>query len=257
MRHGFALLWRVVLAVLAAIIGLVLAPSAVAGGEQQVPVVATYAYDAHCPFDAPGDTTTERGPPATDDVHTACDTVDRRSHGASAYADGPTTRPGTTYAHTSAAVPVALATTTTSGDGEVADGDLSMLSGARSAAKGLANEVPAYAGGKTAGTLVGPGGAENALISGWHPPAALMPKGTPGMNIVTKSHVEAHAAAIMRNEGLANATLWINRAPCGGATGCRNLLPRMVPSGSTLTINVVPNGSARSIVETLIIRGVG
>lgn len=135
MRHGFALLWRVVLAVLAAIIGLVLVPSAVAGGEQQVPVVATYAYDAHCPFDAPGDTTTERGPPATDDVHTACDTVDRRSHGASAYADGSTTCPGTTYAHTSAAVPVALATTTTSGDGEVADGDLSMLSGARSAAK--------------------------------------------------------------------------------------------------------------------------
>ncbi len=101
------------------------------------------------------------------------------------------------------------------------------------------------------------GGAEEALISGWHPPAAVMPKGTPGMNIVTKSHVEAHAAAVMRNEGLSEATLWINRAPCSGAAGCAAMLPRMVPEGSTLTINVVPNGSAGAISETLIIRGVG
>jgi len=77
------------------------------------------------------------------------------------------------------------------------------------------------------------------------------------MNIVTKSHVEAHAAAIMRDEGLTEATLWINRAPCSGAPGCATLLPRMVPRGSTLTIKVVPNGSSGPITETLIIRGVG
>jgi hypothetical protein len=95
------------------------------------------------------------------------------------------------------------------------------------------------------------------MISGWHPPAAAMPKGTPGMNIVTKSHVEAHAAAVMRNEGLTEATLWINRSPCGGVTGCAAMLPRMVPRGSTLTIHVVPNGSAGSVAENLIIRGGG
>lgn len=77
------------------------------------------------------------------------------------------------------------------------------------------------------------------------------------MNIVTKSHVEAHAAAIMRNEGLTDATLWINRAPCGGATGCDAMLPRMVPDGSTLTINVVASGSTGSIADTRIIKGVG
>ncbi|WP_171906854.1 DUF6531 domain-containing protein [Jiangella alba] len=125
------------------------------------------------------------------------------------------------------------------------------------ASGGLATEVPAYAGSRTAGTLVTPDGAEFPLISGWHPPAASMPQGTPGMNIVTKSHVEAHAAAIMRNQGLSEATLWINRAPCGGKPGCAAMLPRMVPSGSTLTINVVPNGSAGSIADTLIIRGIG
>ncbi|WP_258543943.1 RHS repeat-associated core domain-containing protein [Streptomyces ipomoeae] len=85
-----------------------------------------------------------------------------------------------------------------------------------------ANTVPAYAGGKTSGTLVRPDGSEVPLISGQHPPGWTMPKGTPGMNRVTKSHVEAHAAATMRNEGLTSATLWINRAPCqaGKLTGC-------------------------------------
>ncbi|SDP67192.1 RHS repeat-associated core domain-containing protein [Pedococcus dokdonensis] len=125
------------------------------------------------------------------------------------------------------------------------------------AAETLAKQVPAYAGGKTSGTLVRASGTEEALISGWHPPAAAMPKGTPGMNIVTKSHVEAHAASIMRNERLTEATLWINRSPCGSVNGCGNLLPRMVPNGATLTINVVPDGSAGAIAETLTIRGVG
>jgi SCP1.201-like deaminase len=141
--------------------------------------------------------------------------------------------------------------------GQPPSGPRSPRSRKAKATKALANEVPAYAGKKTAGTLVRPGGSEEVLESGWHPPASAMPKGTPGMNIVTKSHVEAHAAAIMRNEGLVEATLWINRAPCGGVAGCAALLPRMVPTGATLTIQVVPEGSLGTVVETIVIVGVG
>ena len=119
--------------------------------------------------------------------------------------------------------------------------------------------VPKYGdlGSKTSGTLVRPDGTAVSLISGWHPPASLMPKGTPGMDIVTKMHVEAHAAAIMRLDGLKTATLWLNRTPCAGITGCEHLLPRMVPQGSELLIHIVSNGSSANIVRTLLVKGVG
>ena len=125
------------------------------------------------------------------------------------------------------------------------------------AARGVTNEVPAYAGGKTSGTLVRPDGSEIPLVSGWSGPASAMPKGTPGMNLITKAHVEAHAAAVMRTERLSEATLWINRAPCAGPTGCATLLPRMVPTGSTLTVHIVPSGSGGRIAGTLVVEGVG
>ena len=81
--------------------------------------------------------------------------------------------------------------------------------------------------------------------------------GNPGMNIVTKMHVEAHAAAIRRLDGLKTATLWLNRAPCAGITGCEHLLPRIVPQGSELLIHIVPNGGSANIVGTLLVEGVG
>ncbi len=84
-----------------------------------------------------------------------------------------------------------------------------------------------------------------------------MPKGTPGMNMVTKSHVEAHAAATMRNEHLTEATLFLNREPCAGRTGCAAMLPRMVPAGATLTIKIVPDGSAGEVARTIVIHGIG
>lgn len=73
-------------------------------------------------------------------------------------------------------------------------------------------------------------------------------------NIV--GHVEAHAAALMRQEGLTNATLYINRMPCPAVNGCMVNLPRMVPRGSTLTIHVMPDGSAGART-TLTIIGMG
>jgi len=86
---------------------------------------------------------------------------------------------------------------------------------------------------------------------------AVSKKGTRGMNMVTKIHVEAHAAAIMRLDGLKTATLCLIRAPCAGITGCEHLLPRMVPAGSELLIHIVPNGSPANIVGTLLVEGAG
>jgi hypothetical protein len=119
-------------------------------------------------------------------------------------------------------------------------------------------KVPPYGelGKKTSGTFIRPDGSEIPLVSGWHPPASQLPS-TPGMNIVTKMHVEAHAAATMRTEGLTTGTLWINKVPCPGIRGCAYLLPRMVPTGAELTIHVVPNGSMSDILTTIIVKGIG
>jgi RHS repeat-associated protein len=120
----------------------------------------------------------------------------------------------------------------------------------------LAHPVPPYMGHGTSGTLVLPAGSEVPLVSGWKGPAASLPR-TEGLNIVTKSHVEGHAAAVMRSDKIREATLWINRSPCPGPRGCSTLLPRMVPDGSTLTIYVVPNGSAGQITQTIVVQGIG
>jgi hypothetical protein len=61
------------------------------------------------------------------------------------------------------------------------------------------------------------------------------------MNWRIKSHVEAHAAAIMREQGLKDATLYINQAPCAGTTGCGSMLSKMLPEGARLRV-IGPNG---------------
>lgn len=64
-----------------------------------------------------------------------------------------------------------------------------------------------------------------------------MPKGTPGFNILTRTHVEGEAAAIMRQQGMNHADLYINRAsPCTIPQGCDALLPRMLPEGALLRV---------------------
>jgi hypothetical protein len=92
--------------------------------------------------------------------------------------------------------------------------------------------LPKYSGGKTEGILRA-GSKEMPLHSGWDGPASQLPKGTRGFDIVTRTHVEGHAAAVMRMEGLQEATLYINNPPC---PSCTKLLPRMLPKGAELTI---------------------
>jgi uncharacterized protein YukE len=67
-------------------------------------------------------------------------------------------------------------------------------------------------------------------------------------NIIT--HAEAQASAIMRLKNITNATLYIDRDPClgDGTNGCAQMLNRMVPKGSYLT--VYSPGTAQVIVGT-------
>lgn len=118
-------------------------------------------------------------------------------------------------------------------------------------------EFPAYGGGKTSGVLVRPDGSEVPLQSGRSGPALDLPKPRPGMNGRIVTHVEAHAAAIMRTEGLQDATLWINRMPCPEDNGCLVNLSRMVPTGSTLNVYVMENGSEGDFTDWFNVTGTG
>lgn len=146
------------------------------------------------------------------------------------------------------------------------DGDIGSASGSTDAPRpetdaGVAAEdVPqlaTYGGGETSGVLVRSDGSATDLTSGLKGPSALLPKPRPGMNGNIVGHVESHAAALMRQEGLDEAALWINRAPCGGPNGCAANLSRMVPQGSTLNVFVMPGGSAAEFEDWFIVTGTG
>ncbi len=98
-----------------------------------------------------------------------------------------------------------------------------------------APRVPTYNNKKATGVLR-INGVDVTLVSGRSGTAASMPSVARGMNGITKTHVEGHAAAVMHQTGVRSATLYINRVPCAGAGGCDRLLPRMLPTGATLTV---------------------
>ncbi len=57
-------------------------------------------------------------------------------------------------------------------------------------------------------------------------------------------HVEGHAAAAMRRDGIWDATLYLNMKPCKGPGGCLERLEEVMPDGSRLTIfKIFKNGS--------------
>ena len=47
-----------------------------------------------------------------------------------------------------------------------------------------------------------------------------MPQGAAGFNIITRSHVEGHAAATMQTLNLTNGTLYLNNVPMRRGRGC-------------------------------------
>jgi hypothetical protein len=119
-----------------------------------------------------------------------------------------------------------------------------------------AGRLPAYAGGKTSGVFMS-GATEFDLLSGVKGPAQSFPTGTPGFNGYFRRHVEGHAAAYMRQEGIKDATVFINRTtPCGGtclkAIKSAGGFPRIrvaLPKGYTLRV-VTSDG------QVLIFKGV-
>jgi hypothetical protein len=117
---------------------------------------------------------------------------------------------------------------------------------AAKAADDVMARLPAYSGGKTQGIFEA-GGKQVDLISGYKGPSASLPRGTPGMHGNIKSHVEAHAAALMRQGGIDEATLYINQIPCRGVRACDAMLPESArlhvrgPNGFRKTYTGLPD----------------
>ena len=80
------------------------------------------------------------------------------------------------------------------------------------------------------------------LQSGYDGPAATM-RGNTGFDRIILSHVEGHAAALMSEQGITEATLYINNPKI--CDSCTRLLPSMLPSGATLHV-VLPDGTVVS-----------
>jgi hypothetical protein len=114
--------------------------------------------------------------------------------------------------------------------------------------------LPRFTGKKTSGLLMA-GGRTFSLSSGRSGPASNMPTDAPGMteDMIIRDHVEAHAAATMRQEGLSNGELWINNpsGPCLGNRGCDVNLPHMLPEGAKLTVHY-PDGDAGWISKSYV-----
>jgi RHS repeat-associated protein len=72
------------------------------------------------------------------------------------------------------------------------------------------------------------------LSSGWSGPAASMPKGSSGFDIVTRTHVEGHAAAFMQKQGIQEGTLYINNPVI--CPSCDRNLPYMLGPGRTMQV---------------------
>ena len=99
--------------------------------------------------------------------------------------------------------------------------------------------IAPFAGKKSEGILETTEGAYY-LISGRQGPASKMGGKGSGFDNYTKTHVEGHAAALMRQLGVTEARVYVNNPRI--CTPCTNLLPRMLPPGAKLEV-ITPNGS--------------
>lgn len=99
--------------------------------------------------------------------------------------------------------------------------------------------LPIYKGGKAQGIL-DTGNELIPLESGYKGPSARMPEDAPGMraDMPNRSHIEAHAATIMREQGLNEATFYINKEPCTPLMGCNENLKHMLPEDATLHVKI-------------------
>ena len=82
---------------------------------------------------------------------------------------------------------------------------------------------------------------EVPLQSGIQGPAQQLPRGLPGLSIVTRTHVEAHVAALMEQRGIRQGVLVINNPTCsyihyGRTRGCSVHFEDWLPRESQVTV---------------------
>jgi hypothetical protein len=93
--------------------------------------------------------------------------------------------------------------------------------------------------GPTSGVFTSGDNPPIELQSGKDGPAKSIPLGTDGFDAYTRSHVEGHAAALMREGGITEGTLEINNPDI--CVNCERNLPTMLPPRSTLHV-ILPGG---------------
>jgi RHS repeat-associated protein len=105
-------------------------------------------------------------------------------------------------------------------------------------------KLPKFSGRKTSGILV-IGGKETSLVSGRDSTVAkTLSNATGNEQLAIYDHVEAKAAAAMRQQNAKSGDLWINNpsGPCSGPLGCGQQLPYMLPENAKLTVHY-PDGN--------------
>ena len=105
---------------------------------------------------------------------------------------------------------------------------------------GLPPKLPRYMPGSRTYGIFKSSDLTMELQSGYDGPAASMPSPSLGFDAYTLAHVEGHAAALMRQRGIMEGTLYINNPDI--CSSCTKLLPKMLPPDATLNI-VLPNGT--------------
>lgn len=78
------------------------------------------------------------------------------------------------------------------------------------------------------------------LMSGVGGPGSAMPRGVSGFDLLTRTHVEGNAAAIMQNQGIDEGSVYINNPSI--CPNCTRNLPYMLGPGRALNV-VLPDGT--------------
>ena len=109
---------------------------------------------------------------------------------------------------------------------------------------GTVDDLPIWQRGEKTYGFLDTGSDVIPLQSGRTGFVSRMPADTPGMraDMAVRDHVEAHAAAYMRQNQVMEAALYINKMPCPGVMGCNKMLPHMLPEGATLDVYVKTAG---------------
>lgn len=92
---------------------------------------------------------------------------------------------------------------------------------------------------QTNGVLIA-GGEQTTLVSGRNGPASQLPPGASGYDIVSRTHVEGHASALMTQNEWTNGTLWQITFPAIHAPlTCLKCYRRIPHYGLSFLVNMI------------------